>query len=151
MKKYFCVFSLVVFIFAVSGCNPYNNAGEGAGVGGVLGAVAGGVIGHQSHDTGAGMLIGGVVGAAAGAAVGSQIQKPEPPPTVVMAQPAPVVMAQPPATVETQDSVTVNVPNSDGTYAAVVLKKSGNGFMGPQGEYYAQLPTTDQLRVMYGK
>jgi len=70
---------------------------------------------------------------------------------VVVAQPATVVMAQPPATVETQDSVTVNVPNSDGTYAAVVLKKSGDGFTGPQGEYYAQLPTTDQLRVMYGK
>jgi hypothetical protein len=151
MKKYFYVLTAIIYISAVSGCNPYNNAGEGAAVGGGLGALAGGIIGHQSHDTGAGMLIGGVVGAAAGAAVGSQIQKPEPTPEVVVAQPAPVVVAQPPATVETQDSVTVNVPNNNGTYSAVVLKKSGNGFVGPQGEFYPQLPTTDQLKVMYGK
>src|SRR5208283_5425864 len=125
MKKYFYVLTMVMFISAVCGCNPYNNAGEGAATGGALGALAGGIIGHQSHDTGAGMLIGGAVGAVAGAAVGSQIQKPEPPPAVVVAQPAPVVMAQPPATIETQDSVTVNVPNNNGTYTAVVLKKSG--------------------------
>ena len=151
MKKYLCIFSMMMLMAAVCGCNPYNNAGEGAAVGGGLGALAGGIIGHQSHDTAAGMLIGGAVGAVTGAAVGSQIQKPEPPPGVVVAQPAPVVMAQPPATIETQDSVTVNVPNNNGTYTAVVLRKSGDGFVGPQGEYYTQLPTTDQLRVMYGK
>lgn len=152
MKKYFYLFTMAMFISAISGCaNPYNEEGEGAGVGGVLGAVAGGVIGHQSHNTGAGMLIGGAVGAVTGAAVGSQIQKPEPPPAVVVAQPAPVVVAQPPSMVETQDSVTVNVPNDNGGYTAVVLKKSGDGFVGPQGEYYAQLPSVDQLKVMYGK
>jgi len=151
MKKYFYVLTAIVFISAVSGCNPYNNAGEGAAVGGGLGALAGGIIGHQSHDTGAGMLIGGALGAVTGAAVGSQIQKPEPPPEVVVAQPTQVVVAQPPVTVETEDSVTVNVPNSNGTYAAVVLKKSGNGFVGPQGEFYPQLPSIDQLKAMYGK
>ncbi|MBF0571962.1 MAG: HAD hydrolase-like protein [Candidatus Omnitrophica bacterium] len=79
MKKFFYLFTLVGFIFVASGCNPYNNAGEGAATGGALGMLAGGIIGHQSHDTGAGMLIGGAVGAVTGAAVGSQIQKPEPP------------------------------------------------------------------------
>ena len=143
MKKYFYSLTVIAFLAAVSGCaNPYNNEGEGA--------VAGGVIGHQSHDTGAGMLIGGAVGAVAGAAVGSQIQKPEPPPqqvTVVEAQPAAVV----PSTTYSGDTVTVNVPNSNGGYIAVVLKRSGNGYVGPQGEYYDQVPSTAQLQAMYGK
>src|ERR1700689_3099976 len=89
MKKYFYSLAMLIFIAAISGCNPYNNEGEGAATGGALGMLAGGIIGHQSHDTGAGMLIGGAVGAVTGAAVGSTIQKP------VYEQPAPVVVAQP--------------------------------------------------------
>ena len=153
MKKYFYSLTMIAFLAVLSGCaNPYNNEGEGAVTGGVLGAVAGGVIGHQSHDTGAGMLIGGAVGALAGAAVGSQIQKPEPPPAqVVVTQSAPVVVAQGPSTTYSGDTVTVNVPNNNGGYTAVVLKRSGNGYVGPQGEYYDQVPSTEQLQAMYGK
>jgi len=152
MKKYFYLFTMATFVFVLSGCNPYNNEGEGAATGGALGALAGGIIGHQSHDTGAGMLIGGAVGAVAGAAVGSQIQKPEPPPQqVIVAQPAPVVVSQVPTTTYAGDTVTVNVPNSNGGYTAIVLKRSGNGYVGPQGEYYDQIPTTAQLQAMYGK
>jgi hypothetical protein len=156
MKKYFYSLALIAFIAAISGCNPYNNEGEGAATGGALGALAGGIIGHQSHDTGAGMLIGGAVGAVAGAAVGSQIQKPEPPPQqVIVEQPAQVIVAQPaqviPSTTYSGDTVTVNVPNSNGGYTAVVLRRSGNGYVGPQGEYYDQVPSTAQLQAMYGK
>ena len=153
MKKYLYVCTVIAFVCIISGCNTYNNEGEGAAAGGALGALAGGIIGHQSHDTGAGMLIGGAVGALAGAAVGSQIQKPEPPPQqVIVAQPAPVVVAQtPPSVTYSGDTVTVNVPNSNGTFMAVVLKRSGNGYVGPQGEYYDQIPTTAQLQAMYGK
>jgi hypothetical protein len=150
MKKYFYSLAMIVFIASVSGCNPYNNEGEGAATGGALGALAGGIIGHQSHDTGAGMLIGGAVGAVTGAAVGSTIQKPayeQPAPVIVEQQPAQVV----PTTTYSGDSVTVNVPNSNGGYTAVVLKRSGNGYVGPQGEYYDQVPTTAQLQAMYGK
>lgn len=140
----------IAFVALFSGCNPYNNEGEGAATGGALGALAGGIIGHQSHDTGAGMLIGGAVGAITGAAVGSNIQKPEPPPEqVIVAQPAPVVSA--PTTTYSGDTVTINVPNNNGGYTAVVLKRSGNGFVGPQGEYYDQIPTTAQLQAMYGR
>jgi hypothetical protein len=150
MKKYFYSMAIIVFIAAISGCNPYNNEGEGAATGGALGMLAGGIIGHQSHSTGAGMLIGGAVGAVTGAAVGSTIQKPvyaEPAP-----QPAPVVVApQGPTETYSGDMVTVNVPNSSGGYTAVVLKRSGNGYVGPQGEYYDQVPTTEQLQAMYGR
>jgi hypothetical protein len=154
MRRSFYLFTIATFIFAASGCNPYNNAGEGAATGGALGILAGGIIGHQSHDTGAGMLIGGAVGAVTGAAVGSQIQKPvvEQPAPVVVTQPAPVVVAQtPPATTYSGDTVIVNVPNTNGGYTAVVLKRSGNGYIGPQGEYYDQIPSTAQLQAMYGK
>ena len=150
MKKYFYSLMMIVSLVVMAGCNPYNNEGEGAATGGALGALAGGIIGHQSHDTGAGMLIGGAVGAITGAAVGSTVQKPvyEEPAPVAVAEPAPVVV---PSTTYSGDTVTVNVPNSTGGYTAVVLKRSGNGFVGPQGEYYDQVPSTTQLQAMYGK
>lgn len=79
------------------------------------------------------------------------------PPQVVVTQPAQVVVAQPAAVVVAppvpvaQDAFTVNVPNASGGYTAVVLKKSGNGYLGPQGEFYAEFPKVNQLKAMYGK
>jgi hypothetical protein len=49
------------------------------------------------------------------------------------------------------DSVTINVPNDKGGFSPVVLKKSGDGYVGPQGEFYPQIPSMDQLKLMYGK
>lgn len=46
---------------------------------------------------------------------------------------------------------TVNIPNTKGGYTAVTLKRSGSGFSGPQGEYYSEFPSVEQLRAMYGK
>jgi hypothetical protein len=61
---------------------------------------------------------------------------------------SPPVLAPPP--VQTQETVTINIPNSRGGYTAVVLRRAGYGFLGPQGEYYADSPTVDQLRALYG-
>ena len=47
------------------------------------------------------------------------------------------------------DDFTVNVPNAQGGYTAIVIKKSGDGYIGPQGEYYAQFPSVAQLQAMY--
>ena len=87
-----------------------------------------------------------------------------PPPNVVVVQSAP-----PPApgsvVIQTQsaapaaaapagnpdDVFTVNIPNSQGAYTAVTLKRSGNGFVGPQGEFYTEFPRVEQLKAMYGK
>ena len=93
-----------------------------------------------------------------------------PPPNVVVVQTpppvvqapiivnAPVTNAQPPAApaaapaAPADDNVfTVNIPNSKGGYTAVTLTRSGNGFIGPQGEYYTEFPRIEQLKVMYGK
>jgi len=50
-----------------------------------------------------------------------------------------------------EDSITINIPNNKGGYTAVLLKKSGNGFIGPQGEFYPEFPKVSQLQTMYGK
>ncbi|MGE5197208.1 MAG: DUF6515 family protein [Deltaproteobacteria bacterium] len=47
-------------------------------------------------------------------------------------------------------TVTINIPNSNGSYTAVTLTRRGNGYVGPQGEYYSGRPTVDQLRALYG-
>jgi len=49
------------------------------------------------------------------------------------------------------DTVTIYVPNSNGSYTPITLVKHGNGYIGPQGEYYAGNPTVAQLKVLYGR
>ena len=80
-----------------------------------------------------------------------------PQPVVVAAQPAPMVVAQPTPTQitvvssATDEMYTLNIPNDKGGYAAVTIKRSGNGFTGPQGEFYAEFPKVAQLKAMYAK
>lgn len=61
---------------------------------------------------------------------------------------APPVLVQP--TVQTQEMVTINIPNSRGGYTPVLLRRAGYGYLGPQGEYYSESPTVNQLRALYG-
>ncbi|KJJ84919.1 membrane protein [Candidatus Omnitrophus magneticus] len=49
------------------------------------------------------------------------------------------------------DNVTINVPNANGSYTPVTLIKQPNGYIGPQGEYYPNNPTIEQLKTLYGK
>jgi hypothetical protein len=66
--------------------------------------------------------------------------------------PLPAQITQVPALPADQpDEFTVNIPNDHGGYTAVVIKRSGNGFTGPQGEFYPAFPKVSQLRIMYGK
>ncbi len=69
--------------------------------------------------------------------------------------PQPVVVANSPMIAQSQggnqETITINVPNSNGSFAPVTLVKQGNGYIGPQGEYYAGNPTIDQLKALYGK
>jgi hypothetical protein len=69
---------------------------------------------------------------------------------VVYAQPQQVVYTQP-APAYAQDAFPINVPNNAGGYTTVVIKKSGNGYVGPQGEFYAQFPSVAQLKAMYAR
>ena len=49
------------------------------------------------------------------------------------------------------DSFVVNIPNAKGGYTPVTIKRSGEGFVGPQGEFYPEFPKVKQLKVMYAK
>ncbi|MBF0483341.1 MAG: hypothetical protein HQL25_01410 [Candidatus Omnitrophica bacterium] len=55
------------------------------------------------------------------------------------------------ATSQDDNTFTVNIPNSKGGFNAVVIKRSGTGFVGPQGEFYQTFPKVEQLKVMYGQ
>jgi hypothetical protein len=52
---------------------------------------------------------------------------------------------------EVNSAFTVNVPNDKGGYTPIIIKKSGNGFTGPQGEFYTEFPKVFQLKAVYGK
>ena len=80
------------------------------------------------------------------------------PPTVVETP----TIVNPPVVVESPVDVTtpvpvntdenefiVNIPNDSGGYTAVIIRRSGSGFIGPQGEYYPQFPSVAQLKLMY--
>jgi len=74
------------------------------------------------------------------------------PPVEIVAQPQQVVVAAPASAPEVaQDSFPINIPNNNGGYTAVVIKKSGTGYVGPQGEFYPTFPSVAQLKAMYGK
>ncbi len=75
---------------------------------------------------------------------------------MMYAQPEPVVVAQPEQVVVTQqepaqDAFPVNIPNGNGSYTTVMIRKSGNGYVGPQGEFYAQFPAVSRLKALYVK
>lgn len=73
------------------------------------------------------------------------------PQQVVVTQAAGQVVEAAPVAVNNQDAFPVNIPNNSGGYTSVVIKRSGNGYVGPQGEFYAQFPSVAQLKAMYGK
>ncbi len=75
-------------------------------------------------------------------------------PAVVSAAPVqpPLQVASPANTQDASiDTYEIQIPNSDGSYTLVVLKKSEKGFVGPQGELYPEHPTVEKLKVLYGK
>lgn len=78
---------------------------------------------------------------------GSKVQSPPEP----EAQSAAVAAAVQSRKTVSGDSVVINVPDNNGGYSPVVLVKRGDGYVGPQGEFYAGHPTVDQLKVLYGK
>jgi hypothetical protein len=52
---------------------------------------------------------------------------------------------------DTDNEITINIPNVAGGYTSVLMKRSGKGFVGPQGEYYPEFPRVSVLKVIYGK
>lgn len=62
----------------------------------------------------------------------------------------PTVTVSAPVIAVEQTKVRVWITNSNGSQTSVSLQKSGPGFVGPRGEYYTNMPTEKQLRIVYG-
>jgi outer membrane lipoprotein SlyB len=119
----------------VTGCE--SNAQTGAGVGALMGAGIGAIAGHQSGRAAEGALIGGAVGGGTGYIVGNESDKAK-------------TRTQMYAMRQDIDSRIVNVRNSNGSIVQVRLRRCGAGWLGTRGEYYPTLPSSKQLRPVYG-
>jgi hypothetical protein len=69
----------------------------------------------------------------------------------VVTPPPSVVSTNPPAVEAPEKTIVVTVPNPNGSYMPVTLQKYTDGYVGPNGEFYPDYPTIDQLKAMYAK
>ena len=129
-KSWTTVFITVVVSLGLAffvGCE--SDAQTGALIGTGAGAGIGQAIGRDTEST----LIGAGVGAAAGYMIGNESDKKK-------------AAAERDEIRRQMNTVTVNVVNSNGSITPVTLRRQGTGYIGPRGEYYSQLPTSEQLR-----
>ena len=115
----------------VAGCETC--AQTGAAVGALAGAGIGQLAGGDAEST----VIGAAVGGAAGYMLGNEADKEH-------------ARAERAYIQEEMKYVTVNITNSNGSISQVRLRRHGVGCVGTRGEYYASLPTQEQLRPVYG-
>ena len=108
-----------------------------AQVGTALGALAGAGIGQLAGGDTEATLIGAAVGGGAGYMLGNEGDKKK-------------AQAERDGLRQEMNTVMVKVTNSNGSIIQVPLRKQGIGYIGTRGEYYATLPTQDQLRPVYG-
>jgi hypothetical protein len=130
MKRFLLVLVPVLFcfgLFLTVGCE--SDAQTGALVGTAAGAGIGQLAGRSTEAT----LIGAAVGGGAGYIVGNEGDKKK-------------TQAEIDNVRQEMNIVTVNVTNSNGSITPVNLTKQGVGYVGPRGEYYNNLPTSEQLR-----
>lgn len=73
---------------------------------------------------------------------------PQPAAAVPQVQAAPAAPAENPSNL---DTIEIHLPNGDGTFTLIKLKQTATGFLGPQGEFYPDHPTVDQLKERYIK
>ena len=82
-------------------------------------------------------------------AVAPVVMAPLPPPAVAAPAPIPTAVAAP-APLQ-NSSVTVRIKNKNGSATSIMMVRKGNGFVGPQGEYYEAMPSNEQLNALYGQ
>lgn len=127
-------------VVLVTGCatpqqrpGTYQYGAAGAGIGAIAGAMAGNNI--KGINSGEGAVAGATLGALIGAVMGAQQDQ---------------MKAQIGAVAEQASTTVINVKNSNGSYTPVVLRKVGNQYVGPRGEFYDAVPTEEQLKAPYG-
>lgn len=129
-QRVILVIALAIVVYAavlISGCQ--SDAQTGALIGGAAGAGIGQLAGKDTKST----LIGAAVGSGAGYMLGNEADKKK-------------TKAEMEGVRQEMNTVSVNVTNSNGSMTPVTLRKQGVGYIGPKGEYYNSLPTSEQLR-----
>lgn len=115
----------------VVGCE--SDAQYGSAIGALAGAGIGQLAGGDAEST----LVGAAVGGATGYMLGNESDKKK-------------TQAERAYLRQEMNTVIMKVTNSNGSIVQVPLRKQGVGYVGTRGEYYATLPTEDQLRPVYG-
>jgi hypothetical protein len=130
-KKIMAAIAVSFALMFFAGCQ--SDAQTGALIGGLAGAGVGQLAGRSTEST----LIGTAVGTGAGYFIGKESDKKK-------------TQANMHSLREDMKTQKVNVVNSNGSIVQVQLKRYGVGYVGPRGEYYQKLPTSEQLRPVYG-
>jgi len=115
----------------IIGCQ--SDAQTGTAIGALAGAGIGQLAGGDTEAT----LIGAAIGGTAGYFLGNEGDKEK-------------AQAEREDLRQDMNTVMVKVTNSNGSIIQVPLRKQGVGYVGTRGEYYATLPTEDQIRPVYG-
>jgi len=115
----------------VLGCE--SDAQTGSAIGALAGAGIGQLAGGDTEST----LIGAAVGGGAGYMIGNEQDKKK-------------TKAEMDNLRAEMNTITVNITNSNGSVSPVRLTKQGVGYVGPRGEYYDHIPTSEELRPIYG-
>ena len=126
-------------LLSLAGCDMTNQGTGtliGAGGGAGLGAIMGNNVEGLSKAEGA--IAGAVVGGVLGNVMGSQQDQIN------------SVRSQANSANQAANSTVINVENSNGSHTPVLLTRAQNGWQGPRGEFYDNIPTESQLRRAYG-
>ena len=119
------LFALIAtLVFSLCGCNEgmkWHPVYDAALIGGVVGVI----VGHQSDNECKGAAIGAAIGA-----VGSYLKQYD--------------------ELASADNVVIEVAGTNGSIIPVVLKKHDGVYICRNGERYNQLPSQEELRLVYG-
>ncbi|MHC4166353.1 MAG: hypothetical protein ACYSWQ_05300 [Planctomycetota bacterium] len=145
-RKAVSVVVTIILIAGLSGCGEEHRSDHGKPIrlspiysSAIFGAIIGGIVGYQSDEPGEGAGVG-----AALFGVGALLSE--------------IDRVNKEAEHEHDDDdaghdeeeVVFQIRNDDGSETAVVLKKRGSTYIGPEGERYDRLPAAEQLKKIYG-
>ena len=131
------VLTMMVEVITISGLLFIGGCQNDAMTGSAIGSLVGGGIGQLAGGDTEATLIGAAVGAGAGYIFGNESEREK---TRVQMQ----------NMHEEMNTSIVKVTNSNDSIILVKLRRQGVGWVGTAGEYYSTLPTSYQLRPVYG-
>jgi len=135
------VLKMVAAVIVISGLIVISGCQNDAMTGGAIGSLAGAGIGQLAGGDTEATLIGAAIGAGAGYIFGNESER---------EKERERTHAQMRHMRSEMNSRIVKVTNSNDSVILVKLRRQGAGWVGTAGEYYSTLPTSEQLRPVYG-